>query len=45
MGVVGPKVTCHVCGAKMAICGDGKMPWHDAKGTRVPCVGSRERPK
>lgn len=45
MAVIGPSVKCHKCGAKVAIEGDGKMPVHDAKGTRITCVGSREKPK
>lgn len=45
MGVVGPKVVCHKCGAKLTITGSGKIPVHNAKNTNVTCIGSLEKPK
>lgn len=45
MGVQGPKVVCHKCGARVRIEGDGKMKQHNRPGTLIPCLGSREKPK
>lgn len=45
MAVLGPSVKCHRCGATLRIEGDGKLPTHDIKGSNIPCLGSRERPK
>lgn len=45
MTVVGPEVTCHKCGAKLNIQGNGKIPVHNAKGTNITCLGSLEQPR
>jgi hypothetical protein len=43
MSVLGPMVTCHKCGARVSIEGDGKLPVHNVKGTQITCIGSREK--
>lgn len=45
MAVLGPKVECHKCHARVRIEGDGKMKQHNRPGTNIPCLGSREFPR
>lgn len=45
MSVIGPRVTCHRCGARLPIDGDGRLPIHNGKNTNVTCIGSREKAK
>lgn len=45
MSVLGPYAKCPKCGKSLSIQGDGRIPVHDVKGTKIPCLGSLERPK